>query len=483
MEKPAVKRQYALCLVALSCIFLRTWLVNDLFVPARDAFGAHWSPLITLFNVALYFGIAVLARYWPQAIPYRTATVVSLATLCVTPFASYFGSGSEAVTVIAFLAGSGANIWIAIRVFPSLCAFASALERNTCICFAYFIACVVQLPLRGSEIPELAVVTVLPFVIVAALGNPARRTFESMRTGTAAVDIAPLHPDSFLPPLHTLFGCIVICQMAFGFALGSSGEQGSPTILALIGLVPLAAGVRYALIKDASPAEDRFFRTFILVTVAGYLAAMVGATVSDQSFASTLFSLGSALFNILLWMSVTAIGQRNPLDSVWTFSWSMGASTLGMLAGRLLGDLSLAVAPHDLTMMLSILAVALFCFVAYCLTALKDFSIVQVIHGVRPLSAEQFEGTSENAAAEPSIESLVESRCRKLAKEYSLTERESEVLELLASGANARYVQDKLVISYHTVRTHIKHIYTKLDVHNREELIAVLQGKPREGGE
>src|SRR5919204_362318 len=49
----------------------------------------------------------------------------------------------------------------------------------------------------------------------------------------------------------------------------------------------------------------------------------------------------------------------------------------------------------------------------------------------------------------------------------SLTERELEVLALVAQGLTNRQISSRLFISSATVRTHLEHIYDKLGVHNR----------------
>ena len=62
-------------------------------------------------------------------------------------------------------------------------------------------------------------------------------------------------------------------------------------------------------------------------------------------------------------------------------------------------------------------------------------------------------------------------RIAALAAEYKLTRRETEVFGLLAHGRSIPYVRDALFISKDTAATHAKHIYAKLGVHSRQELI------------
>jgi LuxR family transcriptional regulator, maltose regulon positive regulatory protein len=52
-----------------------------------------------------------------------------------------------------------------------------------------------------------------------------------------------------------------------------------------------------------------------------------------------------------------------------------------------------------------------------------------------------------------------------------LSERESEVLGLLAQGLSYQDIANRLVISLPTVKTHVSHVYSKLDVHSREEAL------------
>jgi DNA-binding NarL/FixJ family response regulator len=57
------------------------------------------------------------------------------------------------------------------------------------------------------------------------------------------------------------------------------------------------------------------------------------------------------------------------------------------------------------------------------------------------------------------------------AQAYALTEREKEILSNLAKGSSYKIISADLAISIDTVRTHIKHIYEKLQVHSQGEAI------------
>jgi len=56
--------------------------------------------------------------------------------------------------------------------------------------------------------------------------------------------------------------------------------------------------------------------------------------------------------------------------------------------------------------------------------------------------------------------------------EYVLTEREKEILHLLAQGLTKNQIAEKLFISFYTVDTHIKNMYDKMHVHKLSEAIA-----------
>jgi DNA-binding NarL/FixJ family response regulator len=59
-----------------------------------------------------------------------------------------------------------------------------------------------------------------------------------------------------------------------------------------------------------------------------------------------------------------------------------------------------------------------------------------------------------------------------------LTDRETEVLRLVAKGLSYKQIADRLVLSHRTVQNHVQNTLNKLQLHNRVELVryAIAQG-------
>jgi DNA-binding NarL/FixJ family response regulator len=63
-----------------------------------------------------------------------------------------------------------------------------------------------------------------------------------------------------------------------------------------------------------------------------------------------------------------------------------------------------------------------------------------------------------------------------------LSDRECQVLDLLARGHSEKEIAEQMTISRHTVHTYIRRIYEKLQVHSQAQAVARYskrrQGKP-----
>jgi len=98
----------------------------------------------------------------------------------------------------------------------------------------------------------------------------------------------------------------------------------------------------------------------------------------------------------------------------------------------------------------------------------KSASAAELVAAVRRTAA-------GDAVFTPGLAGLVLGEYRRMAAapagdEPSLTQRETEVLRLVAKGLTARQIADRLTLSHRTVENHVQSTLRKLQLHNRVEL-------------
>jgi DNA-binding NarL/FixJ family response regulator len=79
-------------------------------------------------------------------------------------------------------------------------------------------------------------------------------------------------------------------------------------------------------------------------------------------------------------------------------------------------------------------------------------------------------------------QTAVPSVARAVLETADLSQREREVLDLVAAGLSNAQIADRLCVTEHTVKSHLGAVFTKLGVHSRSEAIAAhAQGHGRFG--
>ena len=100
----------------------------------------------------------------------------------------------------------------------------------------------------------------------------------------------------------------------------------------------------------------------------------------------------------------------------------------------------------------------------------KIFDAMQdVLNGGSPMSA---------AIASKVLKLLADTKPKTNKKDYSLTKREKDILQSMVQGNSYKMIAAHLLISQDTVKTHLKNIYEKLQVHSQPEAVvkAIQQG-------
>ena len=192
------------------------------------------------------------------------------------------------------------------------------------------------------------------------------------------------------------------------------------------------------------------------------LALFPWQDVLPSFVSSTIMAIADTCLQAVSYLYVIALAKRRFISVAVGIGTSQGALQLGVLAGNLAGEAaSPLVASGSLNVFVVVLA--LICLFSFSLALLPARG------GKAPMRAAA--GGSEPA------ESAFAATCRQLAAANGLSAREEEVLGYLAKGRSQPYIREELLLSKNTVATHVKHIYQKLDVHSRQELLDLFETK------
>jgi len=102
-------------------------------------------------------------------------------------------------------------------------------------------------------------------------------------------------------------------------------------------------------------------------------------------------------------------------------------------------------------------------------------AVRQIFHdegdGLRPLLAEAARRGVELPLLDELLGSQAQDAGQRIDLRQPLSERELEVLHLLAEGLSNREIAERLVVAETTVKKHVNHVFDKLDVTSRTQAI------------
>ena len=161
--------------------------------------------------------------------------------------------------------------------------------------------------------------------------------------------------------------------------------------------------------------------------------------------------------------SLTNLANRNDLSALYCATRGKMPANLGFTIGLAIGVASVAVNPSGMAL-------------PYVPLALVGLFIVAVLFFL------PFDNTSSAVGyktlslvdMQESPDGNLKRQCEHIKVEYKLSPRESDVLEYLVKGRNAKHISEKLFISESTAKTHISNIYRKVGIHSQQELLDML---------
>lgn len=161
----------------------------------------------------------------------------------------------------------------------------------------------------------------------------------------------------------------------------------------------------------------------------------------------------SAIFEVLLVMYVGILTTKGYTVPSTAFGFSGGF----IRAGILIGNGTAILFEHNAPLEDTFLVPATIVF-----ASLLVFLLIPLVRREYTIDALTAPVTSAND---------LNARVASIAQEFGLSAREQEILLYLAKGYTAESIGRQLVISNFTVQTHVQHIYAKMQIHKRADLL------------
>lgn len=269
----------------------------------------------------------------------------------------------------------------------------------------------------------------------------------------------------------------LLCIAATGLMLGYLRTGASPgnsvgSTAAIIVLVAIGAAIWLLPKLDTRT----LFEAAVICVSAAFLLGPV-LDLAAPGISSILADIGTILFEILIWIVSMGI-VRSRHRQLRAAAGARLTAVFGHLAGAIVAaTAAAATAAHPQAFQAASLAIV-FVYVVILLVFSRSAEKSDEASAASPAgSADTSQAlTPENPSAEgafaiPADSSYWTAPCRTIADTFSLTPRETEVLEQLAQGRDLAFMEEKFVLSRNTVKMHVRNVYAKLGVHSKQEVI------------
>lgn len=263
----------------------------------------------------------------------------------------------------------------------------------------------------------------------------------------------------------------------------------------MVGLGLVLIGAAVAIVAWVAPRNAAFGTLFYGLLIVSVLVVLVLSLLNASP--TVTGDVSSALFGmamVCLWGLLCRVSFRSGMDAVQVVGVGFGAACLGTTAG--VGAGAFIYAQGLVTSALTFIAAGAIVLCAAAALFLLRLADVKALMQPEPSEFDEPNDEGQGAAAHvpdsadsvaagsgasalDGYEASLRRLCAMVSLDYGLSARESDVLELLVVGKDAKAIADELYISFNTVRSHIRRIYVKLDVHSRQELLALVKEGPK----
>ncbi len=441
------------------------WMIGmctDTLLPTTDRYPfagntTIWVLVLTTFGyVTVVCASKKFSPFSSRRLNYAFAGGLTATGTIMVPFSLLQGSGTGGFAL--FLAGTLAiaigNALLLIMWGELWSALATGrvgrhLYVSYTFAFVLFFVCYV-LPQPASTLFAASLPLVSAGVLFACRTEPRR-----------SPSVLPLEIRTI--PFGRILASILVISIVYGLSQGlaNSFAPGDETFIAkaLVLAGGAIAAITLSMVISPSEAEPiALYRPVVPAMVAGLIFILL---LGDQMrFVGVgLIIMGVYCLDMFMMLVSTDVAFRTRRPIALTFGVVILAARVGTLIGSSSADaLKHAVFWSDAIRTDAFLLGAL----AVTLIGMLFFTETDV----RKLYA---------SPTVPRIDLSVEEKCARIVNACGLTQRESEVLVLLARGRTVRYICDELSIAQGTTKHHVSNIYRKIGVFDRQGLLDTIE--------
>ncbi|WP_290996155.1 LuxR C-terminal-related transcriptional regulator [Gordonibacter sp.] len=458
----------------LGLAFWQAWqmmaMCTDTVIPATGAFvfaGNTVLLVLVLMTVGYVAAIALSRRFSPfvarrscfVAAGGLTAVGTLLVPVALTLGAvTGAGSGAEGAWFAVFVVGAAAlafgNALLLImwgELWSALATGRVGRHLYVSYTFAFVLFFIGYALPRPAAVAFTAALPVISACVLHACKKEPRRE----------PSVLPLDVKTI--PVVRILACILVISVVYGlsqgmvntFAEGDSAFMGKTLLLAGLAI----AVITLSMVVAPSSAEPlALYRPVIPAMMAGLILLLL-LPAPYRFVGAGLVIMGVYCLDMFMMLVSTDVAFRGRIPVALSFGLVILCARTGTLIGSvaadgLLGSEAWSAALRTDVFLLGVLALT---FVGMLFFTQAD---VQKLYA-----------TPRAQAAEATLEQ----KCAHIASLCRLTNRESEVLVLLARGRTVRYICDELSIAQGTAKHHVSNIYRKVGVFDRQGLLDTIE--------
>ena len=424
--------------------------------------------------LATFMAAAVVTDWWLSLAPANDAGVLASVMFPLATFMT--GVGSSALTLAA------ARPYVGVYPRRSFTNVALAIALGNLVFLGLG-----ALPPWGA----LTAAVVLPFLAVfllrfsyvegdcepaqAASGKTGGEEFALVGKASGGGMRAALSRDqlSALLKLPVVIAFIAFCSampqahLAYSGIVGVSEMSLECALFTAVVSLVFASLVNLPLFRSFRP----YARTCYVASGVLIAALLLSPFVARELFwFSIVAGVLYRFFDLIMWgmFATVVFGYDVPYCRVF------GAGRMAFGLGTLLawGSIGLLFSTTNLSPSFDF-AIPLFCVLALVVSFLlfryKEFQSIISCVELRDLSDRSARAAVQNGVS--SREAGVEA----FAAAMGLSERERQTLDLIVNGRSVSYIAQQMLVSPSTVKTHMKNIYRKADVHGKSELLDAIE--------